>query len=168
MTYYKRLKKPITQKDVDRFWTHVDIGKPNECWEWKLAITKYGYGLFAAGNTLHRPARFAFINAKGLNTNPISTEYKVTVACGNKKCCNPKHLKRNNQQDVWDKIRKDGNITVGSKHKMSKFKEADIIDIRNRYKPQSATDGYKPIGDDYGVTPGCIRDIIIRKTWQHV
>ena len=52
MTYYKRLKKPITQKDVDRFWTRVDIGKPNECWEWKLAITKNPYYIQSTENTM--------------------------------------------------------------------------------------------------------------------
>ena len=83
-------------------------------------------------------------------------------------CCNPKHMKINSQQEVFDKMRENGQIVVGSKHRMSKLKEADIVDIRTRYKRRCDVDGLLAIGKDYGVTPGCIRDIIIRKTWRHV
>ena len=83
-------------------------------------------------------------------------------------CCNPKHMKLNSQQEVWDRIKEAGTMTVGSKHKMSKLTEADVLDIRARYVKRSVANGLGNIGKDYGVTPGCVRDIIIRKTWRHV
>lgn len=168
MTKTKRPLRPITQKDLDRFWRHVDILSDNECWNWQLTATTYGYGLFAAGNTLHRSSRFAWIHGDGLYTKTITNNLRITTTCNNKMCCNPKHLKLNSQQEVFDKMREAGQITVGSKHKMSKLKEADIVAIRNRYTTQCSTNGFKAIGTDYGVTPGCIRDIVIRKTWRHV
>jgi len=165
---YKRKIKDITQKDVDRFWTHVDIKGEDECWDWKLSITNHGYGLFAAGGTLHRCTRFAYIHGEGLYTKKITGNLRIATTCRNKKCCNPKHMKLNSQQEVFDLMRAAGQISVGTDCKQSKLKESDIVDIRARYTNRSAIDGYGGISEDYGVTPGCIRDIIIRKTWRHV
>ena len=72
------------------------------------------------------------------------------------------------QQAVWNRIINSGTMKIGSKHKRSKLTEADIVNIRQRYTPNSFTDGLQHIGDDYGVTPGCIRDIVIRKPCRHV
>ena len=168
MNKYKRQKKPITQKDVDRFWGHVDIKGEDECWEWLRATTK-GYGLFAAGGTYHRSSRFAYVHRDGkLNTHKIPGNLRITNKCGNKRCCNPKHLKLFSHQEVFDKMAIEGKIVVGSKHRMSKLTETDITDIRSRYQKQSETNGLANLAQDYGVSPGCIRDIIIRKTWRHV
>ncbi len=165
---YKRKIKDITQKDIDRFWNHVDIREPDQCWNWKLSPTRHGYGLFAAGGTLHRCTRFVWIHSGGLYSKEITGKLRITTSCGNKMCCNPKHMKLNSQQEVWDRIKEAGTMTVGSKHKMSKLTEADVIDIRARYVKRSDADGLGGIAKDYSVTPGCVRDIIIRKTWRHV
>tara|TARA_B100002019_G_C20881994_1_gene409137 strand:- start:338 stop:574 length:237 start_codon:yes stop_codon:yes gene_type:complete len=77
-------------------------------------------------------------------------------------------MKLHSHQDVWDLMAEQGKVVVGSKHKMSKLQEADIKTIRSRYQKQSETNGLANIAQDYGVSPGCIRDIIIRKTWRHV
>ena len=87
MTYIKRPIKPISQKDVDRFWSKVDIREPNDCWNWTGKPAKNGHGLFNAGNTLHRPPRFAYIHANGkLYTNHLQRKNKVVVTCGNTLC----------------------------------------------------------------------------------
>ena len=49
---YTRKIKPITQKDLDRFWGHVDIQGEDDCWNWKLTPSDHGYGLFAAGGLI--------------------------------------------------------------------------------------------------------------------
>ena len=165
---YKRRQKPITQKDVDRFWGHVDVQGEDDCWDWTRATTK-GYGLFAAGGIYHRSSRFAYQHRNGvLNSHSIPKGMRITTGCGNKRCCNPKHMKLHSHQDVWDLMAEQGKVVVGSKHKMSKLQEADIKTIRSRYQKQSETNGLANIAQDYGVSPGCIRDIIIRKTWRHV
>lgn len=165
---YTRKRKRITQQDVDRYWSHVDIQGPDDCWNWQLRSNSHGYGLVAAGGTLHRTSRFGYIHGEGLYTKEIEGDCRITTSCHNKKCCNPAHLIKASQQQVFDRMRANGQISVGSACKQSKLKEADIIDIRARYTPRSETDAYGPIGEDYGVSPGCIRDIIIRKTWRHV
>ena len=72
------------------------------------------------------------------------------------------------QKELMEQMRQNGQLSVGSRNRASRLTEADVIKIRNRYQKGSATDGFKGIGVDYGVTPGCIRDIVIGKTWYHV
>jgi len=169
MNKYKRPTHTVSQKDVDRFWTKVDIQGEDDCWNWQLTPTKDGgYGLYSAGGTLHRTSRFAYIHGDGLYTKKIMGNLRIATSCRNKLCCNPGHMKLNSQQEVFDKMRAAGQISVGSDCKQSKLREADVVAIRARYVNRSLTHGYGPIGVDYGVSTGCIRDIIIRKTWRHV
>ena len=166
---YTRKRKPITQQDVDRFWTKVDVQGEDDCWQWQLTKTTTGYGLFAAGGTLHRCSRFAYQHRNGvLNSYHLPKGMRITNKCENKMCCNPKHMKQFTHQDVFDKMRTEGKIVVGSKHRMSKLQEVDIQRIRARYQKGCAIHGLAAIAKDYDVTQGCIRDIIIRKTWRHV
>ena len=169
MKKYNRPRKPVSQKDVDRFWSKVDVGSATECWGWNLTATRDGYGLFSAGGTLHRCTRFAYVHRGGvINSNNIQRGLRISTTCGNKMCCNPSHMKTFSHQEIWDNMAKNNRITVGSKHKMAKLKESDILQMRARYVYRSATDGFAAIGRDYGVTTGCVRDICIRKTWRHV
>ena len=165
---YKRPQHLITQKDVDRFWSHVDIQGADDCWNWQLTPSLGGYGTIAAGGLILRTTRFAYIHGDGLYTKEITGNLRIATSCRNKLCCNPKHMKLNSQQEVFDIMRAAGQISVGSNCKQSKLREADVVDIRARYVNRSLTHGYGPIGVDYGVSTGCIRDIIIRKTWRHV
>lgn len=165
---YERKIKPITQKNLDRFWQRVNVLGDDDCWEWQLTPTDSGYGLFAAGGQIHRTSRFAYIHQAGLYSHPIESDYRITAGCRNKLCCNPRHLKQASQQEVFDLMKEAGQVSVGTDCKQSKLTEADIGVIRARYVRRSDTDGLGGIGKDYGVTPGCIRDIIIRKTWRHV
>ena len=165
-TYTRRLK-PITQKDLDRFWGHVDIRGDDDCWNWTRAQTN-GYGLFSAGGQLHRVSRFAYQHGEGLNSKRIEGKLRISTTCRNKMCCNPRHMALHSQQEIFDLMKQRDQITVGSKHRMSKLTEEDVKHIRARYVYHSEIDGCKSIGDDYGVSSWCIRDIITRKTWRHV
>ena len=165
---YKRPIKSVTQKDVDRFWHHVDIQGADDCWKWQLTPSSAGYGTIAAGGLILRTTRFAYIHGDGLYTKEITGNLRIATSCRNKLCCNPAHMKLNSQQEVFDRMRAAGQISFGTNCKQSKLQEADIVAIRARYVKSSLTDGYGSIGEDYGVSTGCIRDIIIRKTWRHV
>ena len=165
---YKRQIKSITQKDIDRYWSHVDIQGADDCWNWKLTPSRAGYGTMAAGGLILRTTRFAYIHGEGLYTKKITGNLRITTTCRNKLCCNPKHMKLNSQQEVFDRMRAAGQISFGTNCKQSKLTEPDIVAIRARYTTRSLVDNYGSIAEDYGVSTGCIRDIIIRKTWRHV
>ena len=152
-----------TEKDKQRFWSYVDIKEPDQCWNWQLTPNRFGYGIFSARNKLHRTQRFIKL-IEGVNIrNKV-----VTTTCRNKLCCNPNHLVVMTQKELMEQMRQNGQLSVGSRNRASRLTETDVIEIRNRYQKGSATDGFKGIGVDYGVTPGCIRDIVIGKTWYHV
>ena len=169
MNKYNRPRHNVQQKDLDRFWSKVDIQGADDCWNWQLTPTKDGgYGLYSAGGTLHRTSRFAYIHGDGLYTKEITGNLRIATSCRNKLCCNPKHMKLNSQQEVFDRMRAAGQISFGTNCKQSKLTEPDIVAIRARYTTRSLVDNYGSIAEDYGVSTGCIRDIIIRKTWRHV
>lgn len=67
----------------------VSIGKPEECWDWIGACVPGGYGTVTINRKQHSPHRVVYEQTHG----PIETNDLVVQTCGNKKCCNPGHLK---------------------------------------------------------------------------
>ena len=82
------------QKRALKFWSQVDIGQPDECWNWQGYKNKQtGMPQFAwrrpgiSSSTQHHPQRVAMWYTWGdLGFTGVKT------ICGNKYCCNPFHL----------------------------------------------------------------------------
>ena len=82
------------RKRALKFWSQVDIGAPDDCWEWNGCINKRTkqpqfswrrHGI--ASSTQHHPQRVAMWFTWGdLGYTGVKT------TCGNKYCCNPFHL----------------------------------------------------------------------------
>jgi hypothetical protein len=76
---------------ADRFWSHVQRGGPDECWEWQGFRNRLGYGSAWLGIP-HRPInaqRAAWILTYGDIPSP---RVHVCHHCDNPPCCNPAHL----------------------------------------------------------------------------
>ena len=71
----------------DMFPLLVRTGAPTDCWPWLGVVSRFGYGI-APGNT------GAQAWAYRLFVGPVDKRQRVLPACGNKLCCNPRHLKR--------------------------------------------------------------------------
>ena len=77
-----------------KFWSQVDIGAPDDCWNWQGSINKRTkqpqfawrrHGI--SSSTQHHPQRVAMWFSWGdLGFTGVKT------TCGNKYCCNPFHL----------------------------------------------------------------------------
>lgn len=85
-----RRPKPSTH---EYFFSRVDheTRTPAECWEWRDAINYAGYGrlMWKEQRVMaHRVA--AMLTGK---ISDIDAPEFVTQTCGNRKCCNPNHLK---------------------------------------------------------------------------
>ncbi|MFZ8903647.1 MAG: hypothetical protein ACO20I_06915 [bacterium] len=82
------------RKRALKFWSQVDIGDPDDCWNWNGCINqKTGQPQFAwrrhgiSTSTQHHPQRVAMWFTWGdLGYTGVKT------TCGNKYCCNPFHL----------------------------------------------------------------------------
>ena len=82
------------QKRALKFWSQVEIGSPDECWNWKGCINKRTeqpqfawrrHGI--SSSTQHHPQRVAMWYTWGdLGYTGVKT------ICGNKYCCNPFHI----------------------------------------------------------------------------
>ena len=89
----ERLLKKYRAKAL-KFWSQVDIGAPDECWNWEGTINpRTKQPQFAwrrpgiSSSTQHHPQRVAMWFTWGdLGFTGVKT------TCGNKYCCNPFHL----------------------------------------------------------------------------
>lgn len=71
-----------------RFWSKVDIGVGDECWEWRGTLTAKGNGQLTFKGRCLLAARVAFELAIG----PIPKGIHVGHTCGRKTCMSPDHL----------------------------------------------------------------------------
>lgn len=84
---------------VMRFWSLVDLGSPDECWDWRGSINTSGYGRFkAASYTTVGAHRFSLV----LHSGEDHLELLALHSCDRPSCCNPHHLRWGTVQDNSD------------------------------------------------------------------
>lgn len=80
----------ITPSLLERFWSKVDNGCPDDCWEWTACRTDKGYGQIGVSAQRTRLAnRVSWVIAHG---KEIPEGLQVLHSCDNPPCCNPNHL----------------------------------------------------------------------------
>lgn len=97
----------LSEKDIRRFWSKVDIKGEDECWPWiALAKLETGYGVLniwvEEGKRRNVVAsRISCFLAHGAPQNPWE---HALHSCDNPPCCNPNHLRwgtrKDNMQDA--------------------------------------------------------------------
>lgn len=80
--------------EMNRFWSKVVKDTPNECWLWRAARSKAGYGLFWLGG-----ARWAHRVSYEFAHGPIPSGLDVRHKCDIPNCVNPAHLELGTQAD---------------------------------------------------------------------
>lgn len=110
---------PLTEQDIQRFWSKVDKSKgqgpSGDCWEWQAARFKNnylsggnGYGCFGVNGKCYVASRIAY----SLSTDGDLTQYMICHICDNPPCCNPAHLFKGTAKDnSQDMIRKGRSLT---------------------------------------------------------
>lgn len=147
-----------------RFWSKVDKGEPDECWNWKAFINPKGYGQFQVKKS--RPAhahKVALALVQGILIGDV-----VCHKCDNRKCCNPRHLYRgtwqSNMDDMIAKGRQKHPPLLGEANGMSTLTNADVRYIRHWYKKRPT----KEIASYLGCSIKQVWDVGGWKTWKHV
>lgn len=80
-----------------RFWRHVEIGEPRDCWRWTGFRNTPGYGMVLGDN--ERQSHPAHRVAYELTVGPIPDGLVIDHLCRNRECVNPFHL-----EPVTDRI----------------------------------------------------------------
>lgn len=138
-----------------RVMARVDIGGPDECWEWTGHRLPSGYGTYSTGMFGTRlAARIVWTLLRG----PIPDGKLICHHCDNPPCVNPAHLfvgtMADNMRDMALKGRQ-----------VSKLSEVDVIEIR-RLLAQGVKK--RPLARWYGVSQRAVQFIADGLTWRHV
>lgn len=175
--------KTVLQKDIDRFWSRVDIGSEEECWEWQAGknSTKKGfnYGIFWICGTGILTHRLALSFHLGEFVGVRDTMH----SCDNPPCCNPFHLSPgthlDNMRDMNQKGRRiceKGEERYNSKLTNEKVREIkrllqnhqvyakQLVDLKRKLK----TTTKEAIAKEYGVDSAVILLISRGEAWRHI
>jgi len=141
-------------KEPRRFWSKVDVGEPDECWEWLASGNEKGYGKFRIKGRLWYAHRVAWI----LTYGPIPKGLLVCHRCDNRGCCNPYHLFLGTSKDnVADAVEK-GRYA-------KKLTQENVSEIRSLYATGEWT--LWNIADEFGVTRPAISYVLRRYKEPH-
>jgi len=162
--HYAFTRKPVNIKK--RFWGHVDIGAPNECWLWTAGTFWHGYGQFSyvreQGKTqIVYAHRFAYRITKG----KIPKGLFVCHSCDNPPCCNPNHLFLGTHEDnMQDRDRKNRQAR-GESHSRAKITSEEVREIRRLYNEGQSQ---KRIARIYNISPRQVSGICCGVYWKQV
>jgi len=120
------------------------------CWEWLLAISKYGYGIdYINGNNVRAHiASWERVNGK------VPENHDLDHLCRNRRCINPDHL---------EPVTRAVNIQRGNGAKLN---AETVREIRQRYADGNIT--LKQLEDEYGVSDSAIGSMIRGKSWTNI
>lgn len=175
----KRHEPPLSpMRDLERFEENL-IPEPNTgCWLWMGALDVGGYGRFWNGTKTMKAHRAAWVLLRGR----IPAGMFLLHACVGMRCCvNPDHLRIGTHAENMEDREKQRRAAFGSKNARhthpestargeangggGKFKTSDVTLIRDasgRGVSRSA------LARAFGVTPGMVSSIVLRRSWRHV
>jgi len=147
----------------ERFWSKVDVGGPDDCWEWQAGRHADGYGQFKLDGKMQGAHRLVV----GLRTG--DEEYALH-SCDWPPCCNPAHLSLGTHQDNMDQMVARGRHVAmsqpGEEHGQVKLTDTKVLEIRARYATGQITQ--RGLASQYDVALSLISRIINRKSWTHI
>jgi len=151
-----------TQKQIDRFWTNVDIGEPDDCWFWLRSQHSNGYGQVALRiDNRNRILKAHKVAWEIHNNQRLTPNVRAWHNCSNRLCCNPRHVI----------VQSDNLITAdlphgarGEQHGNAKLTERQVKIVKYRLNALTT----REIADTMRVSFHTIWDIRKGITWRHV
>lgn len=120
----------LSDKDVQRFYSHVDARGEQECWNWKGGKTSEGYGKFSVARDSLLAHRVAWQIANGRAPREGYDIAHAPVICHNPSCCNPSHLSEKTKSENQADRLIDGTASRGEKNGSAKLSWEKVFQIR--------------------------------------
>ncbi|ECQ4522517.1 HNH endonuclease [Salmonella enterica] len=136
----------------------LSVAEESGCIRFTGHLDGEGYGRIMVARVKYMTHRLSY----SLNNGPIPDGYVVRHKCDNPSCINPEHLEVGTQADnIADKVSR-GRQARGSGVGRAILTEESVREIRS--SPLKVSE----LSTLYGVSVVSIRNILRRKTWQHV
>jgi hypothetical protein len=156
----------LSDSDIERFWSKVDIRGPDECWLWTGAVFGPGYG----GFELSGRTRYAHRVSLMIKTGTWPGKSLALHSCDVRRCVNPSHLRpgtpMENRQDAVDRGRL--NPARGERHSSARLTADIVLDLRRRYCGAMPFAEMTASASEYGVTYATVYQAVTRRTWRHL
>lgn len=144
---------------AERFWEKVDKRGSDECWLWRGAIGRHGYGNLGSGNgrTL-RAHRVSYELAHGT----IPPGLVICHRCDEPRCVNPMHLFAASQSLNLQDMANKGRSTQGGRSPSARLDDEAVLTIRSTNIAQVE------LARRFGVSLMTISLAKRRLTWRHL
>ena len=161
----KLLDLNLTQAEIEKFYSKINIGAANECWEWKEVPNTWGYGQYRIRSNPRyqiQAHRLAFF----LHWKVDPEDWRVCHECDNPACCNWQHLFIGTQKiNMEDKLRKNRQAQ-GETNGGHKLTAAQVAEIRLRFANRETT--LEQLSAIFSIHEGHLDSIIKRRFWKSI
>ena len=143
---------------AERFWSLVDVGEPDDCWEWKRPTSVFGYGYFTVNGKRYRAHRYSWESIHG----SIPDGLMVCHKCDNRACVNPDHLFLGTAKDnALDMAEKGRSYYKRGEDNNNKLTTDMVREIRDAVGVSQWD-----LARKYGIGQTAVSSIRRRRTWK--
>lgn len=155
-------KSKTPRGEVQAFFESMMLLDTQDCIIWPYAAGTVGHGVMRVDGQQVSVTRLACERKWGPPGEGVEAAHGP---CHNPRCFNPRHLSwKTTSENAMDKHR-DGTMSLGSLHGMSKLTEDDVLEIRRLAESGMVK---RRIAERFGISATNVTDITLRHTWKHV
>lgn len=163
------LNQILSHRFQRRFWKRVDIRGEDECWNW-TGFAPYGYGRISIGprENVFEISVHRVVMVFELRDNLPTHLFALHSCIGNKRCCNPNHLRLGTQtENIADMDRQGRRVPAfGVRNGAAKLSPEKVVEIRRLYSSGNWT--LKELAAKFGVFFSTIHKVVSGERWAQV